>query len=246
MERLNLLEIVKMLKSSNLNLAGFEQFDVTMIKLFIILIVLYKFFLAYLIGGINWAIIFSKILYGKDIRNYGSKNAGMSNMLRVFGKKAAILTFIGDFAKGLIAIKVCLRSEFFNLDRDNFLLVDCYVILFFAVLGHIFPIAYGFRGGKGVLVAASSILATDLKIFMLVLLVFLIVFLLTKTISISSICAAEFFPIIVLVHYALERKNLKVIVFCFIISTMISLIIILKHKSNINRILIGEEQPILK
>lgn len=145
-----------------------------------------KFFLAlllcaivsYLLGSCNSAIIVVKLLKGEDVRSKGSKNAGLTNTFRCYGAVPALLTLIGDLAKGIIAVifsRLILNGLDTGLiDLMNFLGIDWqplsdghntifigYIAGFFAILGHIFPIYYGFKGGKGVLVASSILLVID-------------------------------------------------------------------------------------
>ena len=117
----------------------------------------------------NTAVVVSKLFYHDDIRKHGSKNAGMTNMFRVFGKKAGFLTLAGDFLKAFLAVFVTkiLFGGHFGAP---------YVAAFFCAFGHIFPVFYGFKGGKGVLIAAVSILFLDPLVFLLVAAVFALMF----------------------------------------------------------------------
>ena len=110
--------------------------------------------IAYLLGSINFAIIVSKIYAHDDVRKYGSKNAGMTNILRTYGKLPAFFTLLGDFFKGVLAVVIA-RTIFSAMGVDAF---DAgYAAGFFALLGHLYPVFFGFKGGKGVLTSLGII-----------------------------------------------------------------------------------------
>ena len=136
---------------------------------------------SYLLGSCNSAIIVGKLIQKKDIRDYGSHNAGLTNTLRCFGKGCAALTLIGDLGKGIVA--VLLSKGIFHLlqvgftDAQDLQLVG-YIAGIFAILGHVFPLYYGFKGGKGVLVGVSVFLVIDWRVFCILIGVFAIVLIL--------------------------------------------------------------------
>ena len=142
----------------------------------------------YLLGSINWSIILTWLFKDReDIREFGSGNAGMTNVLRTVGKKAAVLTFVGDFLKCVVAL--LLSQAFVALlapESVEFYGVARYVAGVACVLGHIFPIYYGFRGGKGVVTSAAMIALTDWRVFLLVLLTFAIVFAAKRIVSLPE------------------------------------------------------------
>ena len=112
---------------------------------------------AYLLGSVDTGILVSKFVYHDDVRNYGSGAAGMTNMLRTFGKKAAAMTATGDVLKGVLA--VCIGRWLFHMlpaDAGVSPYLGVYLAAIFAVLGHLYPLYFGFKGGKGVLVAAGA------------------------------------------------------------------------------------------
>ena len=128
-----------------------------------VLAILFTVVFSYLFGSLNSAIIVCRLLKKQDIRDYGSKNAGLTNVLRVYGKGPALATLLCDLAKGVIAVVVCrllvhkvMGVEFFG--DPHFI---GYVAGLFVMLGHCFPVFYGFHGGKGVLLAATTLLAID-------------------------------------------------------------------------------------
>lgn len=178
---------------------------------------------SYLLGSINTAILVSKGLYKSDVRESGSGNAGMTNMFRTFGKKAGFLTLGGDVLKALIAVVL----GYFTLGGPG-----QYVAGFFCMIGHVFPLYFGFKGGKGVIVSAITVLLIDPLIFLVLAVIFGLMFLATQIISASSITAAFFYPMIV---YAFNMSAPNIMYFLF--SLMIAFFVIAMHKENIHRIL---------
>ncbi len=195
---------------------------------------------AYFLGSVSFAIIVSKFVYKKDIRNFGSGNAGMTNMLRTFGKKAATLTMTGDVLKGVIA--VALGRFIFVL--SSFEPVDgAYIAAFFAVLGHIYPIYFGFKGGKAVSVSTGAIVGINPLLIVPVLIVFAISFLATKMVSVGSICCAISYPIFTFLYYVyLGYLN----EFALVASCLMGAIVIYLHRQNIKRILNGTEYKFMQ
>ena len=150
-------------------------------------------FLSYIIGSINCSIIVSKSINNKDIRECGSGNAGATNMLRSYGKWAAILTFVGDLLKSMFAVFFAkyLAGQFITSGEDTALanLVCGYLAGFFCIVGHLYPIWFGFRGGKGVVATLGLSIVLDWRVAITGLLVFAIVVALTRYVSLSSILA---------------------------------------------------------
>ncbi len=179
--------------------------------------------IAYLFGSINTAIIVSKTIYGHDVRGYGSGNAGMTNMFRSFGKAAGFLTLGGDVLKALISVVI------------GFILLGGpgqYVAGFFCMLGHMFPVYFKFKGGKGVIVSAITILLIDPLVFLTLVVIFALMFAATQIISASSITAAFFFPMVV---YAFNSARPNILYLLF--SLMMAAFVIAMHRENIHRIL---------
>ncbi len=179
--------------------------------------------LSYLLGSINTAVLLSKKIYGYDVRDYGSGNAGMTNMFRTFGKKAGLLTLAGDAVKALLAISIA----FFILGGPG-----QYIAGFFCILGHVFPVYYRFKGGKGVVVGAITVLLIDPLVFLVLLLIFSLMFAATQIISASSITAAFFYPLVV---YAFNIRHPSTVYLLF--SLFIAFFIIAMHRENIHRLL---------
>ena len=190
--------------------------------------------LSYLIGSISFAVIFSKKLTGRDVRTAGSGNAGATNVLRTSGKKAAALVFLFDFIKGFIAVTLakCFVSVF---DAPY---VCVYFAGFFAQLGHCFPVFFGFRGGKGVTTAAGAATAIMPAPAAVLIAIFALTALLTKTASIASCTSAVLYPL--LAYFMTGSKN----IFNFTFAAACSVLIIIMHGSNIARLLDGEEKPV--
>jgi acyl-phosphate glycerol 3-phosphate acyltransferase len=207
---------------------------------------------SYLIGGINFSILATKKLYGQnDIRNMGSGNAGFTNVLRSAGKAPAIMTFIGDFAKGVLAIWISknIASLDFSLRADNEAMM--YIMLLaglYCVIGHIYPCFFGFRGGKGILTGWAVTLLIDWRIFFTVISVFLILLLFVKIVSVASIAAAGTYPLATFAFYYMDFKkydgNIFYVWICTVVALITGLLVILKHKSNIIRLLSGTENKI--
>ncbi len=192
---------------------------------------------AYLIGSLNSSITVVKIWKKVDIRDYGSKNAGLTNTLRVFGKNPALVTLICDLLKGVIAVLIGrLIAHFFGV--DNTLTVG-YCAGISAFLGHIFPLYYGFKGGKGVLMAATTLLALDPLTFAIVIPFFALLLYITRYVSVSSIIAAIAYPIITYITQSMRDFDAPLIDAGF--ALLMSIIMIYMHKANIQRLKNGTE-----
>lgn len=187
------------------------------------------FLFAYLMGSIPFGLILSKKFAKIDIRDHGSKNIGSTNVLRIAGKKLAAITLLLDFIKGIIPI---ILADKLGLEEVRF------AVGFTSVIGHIFPIWIGFKGGKGVATGAGVLLYLIPIIGILALVIWGIIFYYTKTSSISSISAVASINITSILIYGFS--NFDNVLFCF----MLSLVIIYKHQDNIKRILNGSENPI--
>jgi glycerol-3-phosphate acyltransferase PlsY len=192
---------------------------------------------AYLIGSIPTSVWLGKFYHGIDIRDHGSGNAGATNTFRIFGKKLGIIVLIVDILKGWIAVKlfyVLYESgqsvdELFNL---KIRLGVC------ALLGHVFPIYVGFKGGKGVATLLGIILALNHEAALMSIAVFLIVLLVTRYVSLSSIIAGLFFPVVVMVISKTSQPAMVVF------ALMISVAVIITHQKNIERLLSKKESKV--
>ncbi len=196
--------------------------------------------IAYLIGSINFSVILSKKMAGFDVREKGSGNAGTTNMLRSVGKKAAAITLICDILKGVVAISFAIIVGNIVKDTDKALLVQIAGIL--VVIGHTFPIFFGFKGGKGVATSLGVLLMTNWKIGLICLIFALILIILTKMVSMGSMGAAILFPVLTL--FISENFIVTEGSGYFIYSIILALLVAFNHRSNIQRILNGTENKI--
>ena len=196
--------------------------------------------IAYCIGSINFSVILSKKLAGFDIRQKGSGNAGSTNMLRSAGKKAAILTLICDILKGVIAIGIAiLIGNIFSV-TDKALLVQIAGIA--VVVGHTYPIFFGFKVGKGVATSLGVIIIANWQIGLICLVFALVLMALTKMVSLGSCGAAVLFPVLVLFinqNYIISEGSGY-----FIFSILLAILVLFNHRSNIKRILNGTENKL--
>ena len=215
--------------------------------------------IAYLIGSINPAVIVTKVVTkGKqDIRDMGSGNAGFTNVLRSVGKGPAIVTIVCDALKCILAVFVAyflfvwfadvpVQDEWFR--RCLFTCVKYYAGVF-CILGHSFPLYFHFKGGKGIVTAAALMLASDVRVFLLILATFLVIFFLKKIISLASIiCAALYAPYTFLVTFVFDHLLTQPCLWYVLIATFCALVIgafaIAMHKENIRRLKNGEEKKI--
>jgi len=196
---------------------------------------------AYLIGSIPTALIISKRFFGIDIRDYGSGNMGATNTFRVLRNRYGTMVMIFDILKGIFAVSLYTLLPYYfhnELQRTNFMIG----LGMAAVIGHVFPIYAGFRGGKGVATLFGMVLAMQPVVAISCVGVFLIVLYLTRYVSLSSILAALCLPICVLwiwnEHEVLYR----------VFALLVAVLVIFTHQKNIGRILRGVESriPILK
>lgn len=213
--------------------------------------------ISYLLGSISFSIIFTKLFNNVDIRTMGSGNAGATNVLRSVGTKAAIFTFIFDFLKGAISVIIgkAVFGYFCDMAGASPMIVQygAYIAGMACVIGHIYPIYFGFKGGKGVLTSAAMIALIDWRVFIVVISIFIIVFLITRIVSLSSMLAAGSFPIATfLITYFLDYRNggmspevtLTYVWVTSVIALIMALTIIYEHRSNIERIKNGIEKKL--
>ena len=220
----------------------------------VIICILLTMIISYLLGSCNSSIIVVRLLKHEDIREHGSKNAGLTNTLRCYGKLPALLTLIGDFAKGIVAVLISLLvfkliigencftspAEWYPevLDKQSV----GYISGIFSILGHIFPIYYGFKGGKGILVSCSILIVIDPMTFVIIIPFFALVLFITRYVSVASISAAVFYPILTFIlHYFAEGEPMNICVAHVILVTCTSVLIIYMHKANIQRLRNGTE-----
>ena len=198
--------------------------------------VLLVIFGSYLLGSINSSIIISRTLYRDDIRKHGSGNAGMTNMLRTYGKGAAGLTLLGDMLK--TALSILLAGILFGFNYTGGVSVGdgyCYVAGLFAVIGHIFPVYYGFKGGKGVLVTSTMALILTPLPFLILFALFVAIVWISKYVSLGSVTVAVLYPV-VLHGYFLVCLGINMPGMVAFATITLACIIVWCHRGNLQRI----------
>lgn len=198
--------------------------------------------ISYLLGSISFSIIFTRLFRRFDVREKGSGNAGATNVLRTAGKAPALLTFIFDFSKGIAAILLSLflfKKMGVSIGDDSLIK---FVAGLFCLLGHIFPVYFGFRGGKGVLTCAALIVLIDPRIFAIGISIFIIVLIITRIVSISSILGSLSFPVSTFVIHMADKSPYTAADTFF--AFLIAAIIVYMHRSNIKRLIRGEESKL--
>jgi glycerol-3-phosphate acyltransferase PlsY len=205
----------------------------------------------YLLGSVNSAIVVSKVFYKDDIRRHGSGNAGLTNILRTYGLKAAGFTLLGDVLKTVLSIFIgAFLGGFCYVGGISIGKVWCdmpmaYIAGFFSIIGHILPIYYGFKGGKGVLCTAAMALVLSPIDFAVLLLLFVIIVAITKMVSLGSITAGFFYPIVIAGHTRLVLGVDNALDgMISLITILIAIIIIYCHRQNIVRISKGTERKL--
>lgn len=201
--------------------------------------------IAYLIGSVNFSVIFSKKFAGFDIREKGSGNAGTTNMLRSVGKGAAALTLLCDILKGVVAIGMAIVVGVIFKDFENkSILVQVAAVA--VVVGHTFPVFYKFKGGKGVATSLGVLLMINWRIALICLAFALVIMILTRMVSMGSVATAILYPIltifvkmnIIQAEYIVPGKGYLAF------SIILALIVAFNHRTNIRRILNGTENKV--
>lgn len=215
---------------------------------------------AYLFGSINFAIIFTKIFSHTDVREHGSGNAGMTNVMRTSGKLPGVLTFLGDFFKGTLAVYIgksyfvkvaqLFYPSFESNDFVKYIHPDivAFAVAIFCLLGHMYPIFFGFKGGKGVATIVGCAAAFSPFTGLIAFIIFIITLLITKIVSVSSIVAViSAIPL----SYIFFDKSEEYILFkgyqplvATALMTVMTLMVIAKHHENIKRLINGNENKI--
>lgn len=195
--------------------------------------------ISYLLGSVNTAIVISKLLYRDDIRGHGSGNAGMTNMLRTYGKGAAGLTLLGDLMKTVIAIFVA--AIFFGFNYVAGVSTGdgvCYIAGLFVVVGHIFPIYYKFKGGKGVLATASMALILSTVPFLILFLIFVLIVGMSKYVSLGSVTVAVLYPVVLNAYFNFLFAGIEHSLpgFTALTSILLAILIVWCHRGNLARI----------
>ncbi|MBQ8538121.1 MAG: glycerol-3-phosphate 1-O-acyltransferase PlsY [Ruminococcus sp.] len=211
--------------------------------------------IAYLFGSISFAVIFTKMSSKKDIRDMGSGNAGFTNVLRSVGVVPAVFTLVFDFLKGVIAGFVG-RIFFSQLPVPEELSAEIAIYGgliggLFAIIGHMYPVYFKFKGGKGIATAAAMMAATDWRVFLMILATFLIIFFISKIISLASISCAALYGVYTFIctfffdyRASADEFSLRYVIICTCFAFLLGTFVIIKHKENIQRLLKGEEKKL--
>lgn len=193
--------------------------------------------IAYAIGSVNFSIILSKKIAGFDVREKGSGNAGTTNMLRSVGKGPAALTLVLDILKGIVAILIA-KYLVGNIVEGINVAISVQIAGFFVVLGHTFPMFFGFKGGKGVATALGVLLMSNPLIGVICLVFALAVMALTRMVSLGSIMAAVLFPVLTIFiteNYVADGYNY------IIFGIAMAVLVVFNHRANLKRIYNGTE-----
>ena len=193
--------------------------------------------IAYLVGSINFSVIISKRMAGFDVREKGSGNAGTTNMLRSIGVKAAVITLLCDILKGVVVILIAILIGNIVDGLDDALLVQLAGI--FVIIGHTFPIFFGFKGGKGIATSLGVLLMINWQIGLICLVFALILMAITRMVSVGSIAAAILFPVLVVFigqNYIVPVNNWSYLIF----SIIIAILVLFNHRENLKRIFTGK------
>jgi len=193
----------------------------------------------YIIGSIPSAVWAGKLFHGIDVREHGSGNAGATNVIRVLGWKTGVPVLMFDLAKGSLAT---LLPRLLNLaPAESALLVNLQILTgFAAIIGHIFPLFAGFRGGKGVATMFGVLVAIHPAVTLVCLGIFLLIFLVTGIVSVSSMTAGIAFPVFLLTLFDTPSLLFK------IFSVFVAVALLVTHRKNIRRLLKGEEKKLFR
>ena len=193
-------------------------------------------FVAYTVGSINGAIITSRLIYKDDVRNHGSKNAGLTNFIRTYGKKSALFVLLIDILKSAVPIFLAglLFTHFLDFaTAEERLLIRRIFAGLCTMLGHCYPLFYKFRGGKGVLSGATTLFFVNLPLFAVLITLFILIVIFTRYISLGSVLAGLLFPI---GCFVLDLPPMVII-----LATLCGGLLIFKHHGNITRLIKGTE-----
>ncbi len=219
---------------------------------------------AYLLGSINFAILITKKMTGEDIRSKGSKNAGMTNVMRTVGAKSGVITLVGDCIKAVVAgclgrflLPYILNTLYPQQCPPLMPIYGAYLCGFFVILGHILPIYFNFKGGKGIVTIISALLIINWKLFFIMLIIWLIIFAFSRIISLASVLACSLYPFVLFFTYDFLSKpaidGVEEIVsfvgipmrwFETIAGAILVSMVIFMHRSNIVRLIKGEEKKL--
>ena len=199
--------------------------------------------IAYLIGSVNFSVIISKKMAGFDVREKGSGNAGSTNVLRTVGKKAAIITLICDILKGVVSVLIALLVGWIAGETANSAIV-VEIAALAVVIGHTFPVFFGFRGGKGVATSLGVILIVNWKIGLICLVFALALMALTRMVSLGSISASVLFAVLTMFIRDSYVGGIEFDFSFIIFGILLAALVIFNHRSNLKRIINGTENKL--
>lgn len=205
---------------------------------FAVLIFLAAGVTGYLLGSINFGIVVSQLMFHEDVRTKGSKNAGTTNVLRVYGKKAAAFALFGDLGKGVVAVFVGQWLVASLVSLPSIAPYGGYAAAIGALCGHLWPLWFNFKGGKGVAVAAGIILAVQPMVLLALAIVFFTLFFITRIVSVCSITVAALYPVFTALWFWYKGEPMLVPVLC---AVFIGGLVIWMHRANIERLKNGTE-----
>ena len=200
--------------------------------------------ISYLIGSLNFSIIISKIISGKDIRESGSGNAGATNMLRTHGKKMGVLVLLLDVAKGIAAIYLAALAALFLFPEGADAIRNSlpYIAGVCVILGHNFPLYFKFKGGKGVATSLGVVMMLDWRVGLIVMIIALAIMAATRYVSLGSIIGGGLYIVIEIVKMITRSADFSAIqLICVII---IGGLLIVRHHANIKRLINGTENKL--
>ena len=202
----------------------------------------------YLLGSILFGVLISKVLYNDDVRDHGSGNAGMTNVLRTYGKLAAVLTTLGDVGKSVAAVNLgrfifdaLLSGTGAAWQNPLDPVCGAYLAAIFCMIGHSRPLFFGFKGGKGVLVGAGAALAIEPLVCAVLLGIFLVEFAITRIVSLGSIIIAALYPVATLINLLAHGADAATVAFSTVCCAIMAAMVIWLHRSNIERLKNGTE-----
>lgn len=198
--------------------------------------------IGYLLGSINTSVIVGKF-FGIDIRKRGSGNAGATNTLRTLGKKAAVIVLLGDALKTVISVLIArLIAYFVFKGEQNLTLYAQYLAGLGSVLGHNFPVYFGFRGGKGIVTSISCIFMLDWKIGLIIFVIGISLMVITRYVSLGSIVGSFLYPVIV-IAFNFNNKE-EYVPYYIALSVVIGGLAIYRHRANLGRLIKGTESKL--
>lgn len=197
----------------------------------------------YLLGSLLFGVLISKVMFNDDVRSHGSGNAGMTNVLRNYGKLPAVFTTVGDVGKSVAAVSLgrWLFTVLLGPDAPLEPVCGAFLAAIFCMIGHSRPVFFGFRGGKGVLVGAGAALAIEPVVCAVLLLIFLVEVAITRIVSLGSIIIAALYPVGTLIFLLAQGAGAPTVVFSTACCVVMAAMVIWLHRSNIERLKNGTE-----